>query len=70
MRGIRNQFDLEFEKDVLFVNNKLNNNKDFIETIYFISSYEKSHICSSIVRTIISNGGDYTTFVPSPVRIK
>ncbi|WP_185868816.1 pantetheine-phosphate adenylyltransferase [Blattabacterium cuenoti] len=69
LRGIRNQFDFEFEKNILFTNNKLNK-KNFIETVYFISSYDKSHICSYLVRDIMKNGGDYTMFVPSSVRIE
>ncbi|WP_185872000.1 pantetheine-phosphate adenylyltransferase [Blattabacterium cuenoti] len=70
LRGIRNKFDFEFEKNIFFTNKKLNKiNFIEIETVYFISSYEKSHICSFLVRNIIKNGGDYTIFVPSSVRI-
>ncbi|WP_185869391.1 pantetheine-phosphate adenylyltransferase [Blattabacterium cuenoti] len=67
LRGIRNQLDFEFEKNIYFINKKLNKKKD-IETIYLFSSY--TYISSCIVRNIIKNGGDYTTFVPYPVRIK
>ncbi|WP_185853114.1 pantetheine-phosphate adenylyltransferase [Blattabacterium cuenoti] len=69
LRGIRNQFDFEFEKDILFANKKLDKT-DLIETVYLLSSYENSHICSYIVRDIMKNGGDYTIFVPSSVRIE
>ncbi|WP_185859077.1 pantetheine-phosphate adenylyltransferase [Blattabacterium cuenoti] len=69
LRGIRNQFDFEFEKDILFANKKLDK-KDIIETVYFLSSYENSHISSYIVRDIMKNGGDYSIFVPSTVRIE
>ncbi|WP_185865787.1 pantetheine-phosphate adenylyltransferase [Blattabacterium cuenoti] len=68
LRGIRNQFDFEFEKDILFTNKKLEKT-DLIETVYLISSYENSHICSYIVRDVMKNGGDYSIFVPSSVRI-
>lgn len=69
LRGIRNQIDFEFEKNMLFVNNKLEK-KYKVETIFLFSSQKRSHINSYIVRNIIRNGGDYTLFVPSPVRIK
>ncbi len=68
LRGIRNQLDLEFEKNILFINKKLYQTY-VIETVYLFSSYDKSHISSCIVRDIIKNGGDYTVFVPSTVRI-
>ncbi|WP_185855315.1 pantetheine-phosphate adenylyltransferase [Blattabacterium cuenoti] len=69
LRGIRNQLDLEFEKDVLFANYHILNNKYKIETVFLFSSFERSYISSCIVRDIIKNGGDYTIFVPSSVRI-
>ncbi|WP_185873636.1 pantetheine-phosphate adenylyltransferase [Blattabacterium cuenoti] len=68
LRGLRNQLDFEFEKNIYYVNNKLDKN-NFIETIFIFSSYEKSYISSCIVRDIIKNGGDYTLFVPHSVRI-
>ncbi len=68
LRGIRNQLDFEFEKNIYFINKELDK-KHIIETVYLFSSYDKSHINSYIVRDVIKNGGDYTTFVPSSVRI-
>ncbi|WP_185877694.1 pantetheine-phosphate adenylyltransferase [Blattabacterium cuenoti] len=68
LRGIRNQIDFEFEKNMFFINKILEKQYD-IETIFLLSSYEKSHISSFFVRSIIKNGGDYTLFVPPSVRI-
>ncbi|WP_185857098.1 pantetheine-phosphate adenylyltransferase [Blattabacterium cuenoti] len=68
LRGIRNQLDFEFEKNIFIVNKELYK-KHVIETVYLFSSYDKSHISSYIVRDVIKNGGDYTVFVPSTVRI-
>ncbi|AFJ90786.1 pantetheine-phosphate adenylyltransferase [Blattabacterium sp. (Blaberus giganteus)] len=68
LRGIRNQLDFELEKNIFFSNQELCK-KDIIETVYLFSSYEKSHINSYLVRDVIKNGGDYTIFVPSTVRI-
>ncbi|WP_341657049.1 pantetheine-phosphate adenylyltransferase [Blattabacterium cuenoti] len=68
LRGIRNQLDFEFEKNIYLINKELYK-KHIIETVFLFSSYDKSHISSYIVRDVIKNGGDYTTFVPSSVRI-
>ncbi|BAM99638.1 pantetheine-phosphate adenylyltransferase [Blattabacterium cuenoti] len=68
LRGVRNQLDFEFEKNIFLINKELYK-KHIIETVYLFSSYDKSHISSYIVRDVIKNGGDYTTFVPSSVRI-
>ncbi|WP_341666156.1 pantetheine-phosphate adenylyltransferase [Blattabacterium cuenoti] len=68
LRGIRNQLDFEFEKNIYLINKELY--KEYIiEIVYLFSSYDKSHISSYIVRDVIKNGGDYTIFVPSSVRI-
>ncbi|WP_185850777.1 pantetheine-phosphate adenylyltransferase [Blattabacterium cuenoti] len=68
LRGIRNQFDFEFEKNIIYVNRELNK-KNCIETIFILSSYKNSHISSRAVRDIIRNKGDYTIFVPPYVRV-
>ncbi|WP_185863595.1 pantetheine-phosphate adenylyltransferase [Blattabacterium cuenoti] len=68
LRGIRNQLDFEFEKNIFLINKELYK-KHIIETVFLFSSYNKSHISSYFVRDVIKNGGDYTIFVPSSVRI-
>ncbi|WP_185870292.1 pantetheine-phosphate adenylyltransferase [Blattabacterium cuenoti] len=68
LRGIRNQLDFEFEKNMFYANRELEKT-NCIETVLILSSYSKSHISSCIVRDIIRNGGDYTVFVPPSVRI-
>lgn len=68
LRGLRNPADFEFEKAIAHINRTLTlENK--IETIFLLTSSSKSFISSSIVREIISYGGDYTLFVPDAVRI-
>lgn len=68
IRGLRNPADFEFEKAIAHVNRTLTlENK--IETIFLLTSSSKSFISSSIVREIISYGGDYTLFVPDAVRV-
>lgn len=68
IRGLRNPADFEFEKAIAHINRTLTL-EDKIETIFLLTSSSKSFISSSIVREIISYGGDYTLFVPDAVRI-
>jgi pantetheine-phosphate adenylyltransferase len=65
LRGLRNPADFEFEKAIAHTNRKLME----IETVFLLTSSGKSYISSSIVRDVIRNGGDYTLFVPTSVRI-
>lgn len=67
LRGLRNIYDFEFEKKIIYNNKKLT--KENIETVFLISSSEISYISSSIVRNIIKNGGNYNIFVPFSVKI-
>ncbi len=63
VRGLRNPQDFEFEKAIAQTNRKLGR----VETVFFLTSIETSHISSSIVRDIIRNGGDVSLLVPKPI---
>lgn len=65
LRGVRNNGDFEFEKAIARTNRSLSE----IETVFLLTSAKTSFISSSIVREIIRNKGDYTSLVPSHVRI-
>ncbi len=60
IRGIRNEIDFTYEKDISNSNRELYNN---VKTVFFISSPNYSHISSKIVREIINNNGDISKFV-------
>lgn len=66
IRGLRNASDFDYEKTISQLNNIIG--KD-LETVFFISRPEFSHISSTIVREIIKGGGDVTPFVPPSVLI-
>ncbi|MCH8904910.1 MAG: pantetheine-phosphate adenylyltransferase [Bacteroidetes bacterium] len=66
VRGVRSGPDFDFEKSVAQLNQKMNKNLD---TLLLVSKPELSHISSSIVREIIRNGGDISSFVPSQVKV-
>jgi len=59
LRGLRDSKDFEYEKSIAFMNRDLAN----FETIFLLTDIHFSHINSSIVREIHSNGGDISSFV-------
>jgi pantetheine-phosphate adenylyltransferase len=61
IRGLRNSSDFDYEKTISQLNNIIGDN---VETLFFISKPEYSHISSTIVREIIKGKGDISTFVP------
>ncbi|MCE1167924.1 MAG: pantetheine-phosphate adenylyltransferase [Sphingobacteriia bacterium] len=61
IRGLRTSADFEFERSVAQVNRKLLTD---VETIFFLTEPQHSFISSSIVREIISHGGDPKEFLP------
>ena len=68
LRGLRNPADFEFEKAIAQTNRELTQGNQ-IETIFLLTSAGKSFIRSSIVREIITFGGDYELLVPDTVRV-
>ncbi len=65
LRGVRNNGDFEFEKAIARTNRHMSE----IETVFLLTSAETSYISSSIVREIIRNNGDYSTFIPPQINI-
>ena len=62
LRGLRNASDFDYEKTISQLNNIIG---DQVETIFFISRPEYSHISSTIVREIIKGGGDSSSLIPT-----
>ena len=59
VRGLRDNKDFEYEKSIAFMNRDLSG----IETIFLLTDIRFSHINSSIIRELYSNGGDISSFV-------
>ena len=66
VRGLRDSHNFKFEKNIAQMNKKLNAE---IETIFIITPPDLSHISSTILRDIIKNGGDISTFIPKEISI-
>jgi len=64
LRGLRNSSDFEYEKSIAQTNKKIGE----IETVFLLSSSEKSFISSSIVREIIKHNGKFENLVPNSVK--
>jgi len=66
LRGLRNASDFDYEKTISQLNNIVG---DGLETIFFISRPEFSHISSTIVREIIKGKGDASPFIPAEIKL-
>lgn len=64
IRGLRNSSDFDYEKTISQLNHIVG---DGLETVFFISPPEYSHISSTIVREIIKGGGDASQFLPPAI---
>jgi pantetheine-phosphate adenylyltransferase len=66
IRGLRAVSDFEYEFQLSGMNKRLNPN---IETLFMTPSEEFANISSSLVREILSLGGDISPFVPNCVEV-
>lgn len=66
LRGLRTSIDFEFERSIAQMNKDIFNQ---IETVFFLTTPEFTHLNSSIVREIYKNGGNVKQFVPEAVDI-
>lgn len=66
IRGIRNSFDMEYERSIAQMNRDMNSE---IDTIFFVPEPAHSAISSTIVRDIIANGGDVAKYLPEDLDI-
>ncbi|MCH9646199.1 MAG: pantetheine-phosphate adenylyltransferase [Proteobacteria bacterium] len=64
LRGLRAVSDFEYEFQLSGMNKHLNAN---IETLFMTPAEQYANISSSLVREILSLGGDISRFVPKPV---
>ena len=64
LRGIRTVSDFEYETQRALTNRVLKND---IETVFVMPSQEYSFLNSSLIKEVVSVGGDVSSFVPSKV---
>jgi pantetheine-phosphate adenylyltransferase len=64
LRGVRTVSDFEYEYQMALTNRHL---APGIETVFVMPSVQFSYVSSSLIREIVRNGGDVSTFLPAPV---
>ncbi|MBK2000661.1 pantetheine-phosphate adenylyltransferase [Campylobacter sp. 2018MI35] len=64
IRGLRAVSDFEYELQIGYANHAL---WDEIETIYLMPNLKHAFISSSIVRSIVTHGGDVSSLVPKEI---
>lgn len=64
LRGVRTVSDFEYEYQMALTNRHL---APTIETVFVMPSVQYSYVSSSLIREIVRNGGDVSTFLPPPI---
>ncbi len=64
LRGVRTVSDFEYEYQMALTNRHL---APGIETVFVMPSVQYSYVSSSLIREIVRNGGDVSSFLPAPV---
>lgn len=67
VRGIRSAFDYEHENITAQANRCLHHH---IDTVFLPARAEHAFVCSSVVRDVLTHGGDISAFLPKGVSIK
>jgi pantetheine-phosphate adenylyltransferase len=66
LRGLRTSADFEFERVIAHANRKLYPD---IETVFLLTAPEHSFISSSLLKEILSYGGDVSSFLPPDLNL-
>ncbi|MCU0865242.1 MAG: pantetheine-phosphate adenylyltransferase [Planctomycetes bacterium] len=64
LRGVRTVSDFEYEYQMALTNRHL---APVVETVFVMPSVQFSYVSSSLIREIVRNGGDVSSFLPPPV---
>ncbi|RYZ59470.1 MAG: pantetheine-phosphate adenylyltransferase [Proteobacteria bacterium] len=62
VRGLRSSSDFDYELPMAHTNRCL---APEVQTIFFPTAADRSFISSTLVREIVKNGGDFSSFVPT-----
>ncbi|NND77932.1 MAG: pantetheine-phosphate adenylyltransferase [Flavobacteriales bacterium] len=66
LRGLRNGADLEYEKNIAFMNEAMEQD---VQTVFLLTKPEYAAISSTILREILNNNGDISEFLPRGMKI-
>ena len=66
LRGLRTSADFEYERMIGQMNRTMHPE---IESVFFLTQPEHTHVASTVVRDIIMHGGDASMFLPKEIKI-
>lgn len=64
LRGLRNNRDFEYEKDIAAMNQFLD---DQVETVFLLADPKYQHLSSSLLKEVAMAGGDISSYLPSNI---
>lgn len=64
IRGLRTVSDMDYEFSMSLTNQTLDNT---IQTIFLLSHVQYTHLSSTLIRQIVSFGGDLSKFLPAEI---
>lgn len=64
LRGLRTMSDFEYEYQMALTNRHLN---PAVETVFVMPSLQYSYVSSSLIKDVVRNGGDVSTYLPPAV---
>jgi pantetheine-phosphate adenylyltransferase len=64
IRGLRTMSDFEYEYQMAMTNRHLNPQ---VETVFVMPNLQFSYVSSSLIKDVVRNGGDVSTYLPPAV---
>lgn len=67
LRGLRTVGDFEYEKQIALVNYDQNSS---IQSVFVLSEQKYTAVSSTVIRDLISHGGNYERYLPNTVSVR
>ncbi|KIS02742.1 pantetheine-phosphate adenylyltransferase [Paucilactobacillus wasatchensis] len=64
LRGLRNENDFQYERDIAAMNQHLDNQ---VETIFMLADPKYQHLSSSLLKEVARFGGDVSAYLPGQI---
>lgn len=66
LRGLRTMSDFEYEYQMAMTNRHL---APQVETVFVMPNLQYSYVSSSLIKDVVRNGGDVSTFLPPDIEV-
>jgi pantetheine-phosphate adenylyltransferase len=67
LRGLRTVADFEYEKQIALVNHDQNPK---VQSVFVLSGQKYMTVSSTVIRDLITNGGNYSQYLPKTVEVQ